>query len=128
MEPETDDVVSRFALYNSHVALRRSHLVLILPQRFWAGSLSAYYVDVLVVVVWVTPSTLAYRASLLATVSTTPTRSGPGRQKDVFFCVFSCSLCSWDGQGSAWAVRALRVAVEEEGGERPGLAFTALLR
>ena len=38
------------------------------------------------------------------------------------------SLSSWDGQGAAWAVRSLRLAVEEEGGERPGSAFTALLR
>lgn len=38
------------------------------------------------------------------------------------------SLCSWDGQGAAWAVRSLRLAVEEQGDERPGAVFTALLR
>lgn len=38
------------------------------------------------------------------------------------------SLSSWDGQGSARAVRSLRLAIEEQGGERPGSAFTALLR
>ncbi|CAM9732841.1 unnamed protein product [Ectocarpus sp. 12 AP-2014] len=37
-------------------------------------------------------------------------------------------LCSWDGQGSARAVRSLRLAIEEQGGERPGSAFTTLLR
>lgn len=42
--------------------------------------------------------------------------------------VDSCSLCSWDGQKAAWGVRSLRLAVEEQGVERPGPAFTALLR
>lgn len=42
------------------------------------------------------------------------------------FC--TCSLCSWEEQKAAWGVRSLRLAVEEQGVERPGPAFTALLR